>query len=459
MLRGTALAQAGPTDLVIGAGEARGESGRNRRSKLHRLLFSDHVLAWTDQCLVSAMAFVVLAVIAWHADIAQVGIYAACSAILAVALAAQDALVTRPYTINIHRSAAPTAEHAFAALTLSFLLSLILMGLLGVVALSAWAIGAERSWVTMAWMLALAGPPVLMREFARRYAFAHLRVRQAFLLDATVVALNLGCLAGLAWSGQVTAVTALGTQIVSSAIGAAGWLLLVRSEFAPRIAILPEIAKRSWSAGKWLLSNQVALQAQGYTSHWLTLALLGAASTGIYTACASTVAIANPFVFGLINVMVPKSARSFAEAGSRGVQRRAALDALVLGGLMSAFCVALFLAGEEAMRILFHASGDNRLVLLLLGLGSLAGCIGVPASVALITADRARAVAFVTVTTAALNLGLALWLLPTLGLLGAAIAALAAETVGSIGRWAILLRISGRLDATTGSRTLGEARL
>ena len=48
--------------------------------------------------------------------------------------------------------------------------------------------------------------------------------------------------------------------------------------------------------GKWLLSGQLAMQAQGYMTYWLTLAIAGTLATGIYTACMSIVAFANPLL-------------------------------------------------------------------------------------------------------------------------------------------------------------------
>lgn len=431
------------------------EAGRRRASLLAglgRILFSGSMLAWVDQCIVSGMSFLVLIVIARTSDLSQLGIYAGCSAALALALAAQDALITRPYAIELHRRVGSKEEHGFSVLLLCAALSGAIVLLGGSAALAMVAAGAEWTSIGVACTLAIAVPPVMAREFARRYSFAHLRVAQALLVDAAVAAVNLGLLAYLAGTGRLNAATALAAQGLSCALAVAAWLILVRAEFAPTLRSLREAARRSWRIGKWLLSGQIAVQVQGYTGQWLSLAVLGAASAGVYAAYSSTVALANPFVFGLINVMVPKSARSFVDGGGRGVWAQAVRDALLLCAVMGAFCLAFALVGEHVTTAVFHGAGGNRPLLLLLCIASLVSAAGVPASVALNSADRTRTVAAATATTSALNLALAWTLMAQFGLLGAGLAFLAAEVIGSVWRWAALAAFVGNRPAAQVSK-------
>jgi Na+-driven multidrug efflux pump len=134
--------------------------------------------------------------------------------------------------------------------------------------------------------------------------------------------------------------------------------------------------------------------------------------------------------------------------GGSGLRRQAAFDALLLLAAMSVFCLVIFVAGEPAMRLLFPAmayEGIGR-ILEVLSLAALASAVGVPASIALASADRARAVAAVMVATAVLNVVLVWALITQWGLLGAAYGVLASEIVGSAGRWAVFLAlVPGRL--------------
>lgn len=95
------------------------------------------------------------------------------------------------------------------------------------------------------------------------------------------------------------------------------------------------------------------------------------------------------------------------------------------------------------MRFLFPAITYPGLghILPVLAVAALASAIGVPASTALASADRARAVAGVMAATAALTVVLVWVLMTGWGLLGAAYALLVAEVVGSLGRWGAFLAL------------------
>ena len=157
----------------------------------------------------------------------------------------QEALVTRPYSIQLHRPLATPAEHAFGTLVLSCLLSVTGVCVLSATALALSAFGAHGELTEISWVLAATMPFVLLREFARRFAFAHLKMFQALMLDGTVAALTLALLAWLGWTGQLSAVTALGALGFSCGLGAAGWSYLARREFAFGFGELRATAKQS----------------------------------------------------------------------------------------------------------------------------------------------------------------------------------------------------------------------
>jgi O-antigen/teichoic acid export membrane protein len=412
--------------------------GTRFRSGIRQLLAGENMLACADQALVSAMSFATLILIGNWATLGELGSYAICSSFLALLLAAQDSLITRPYTIHLHTLHQSATDHASSALVLSLLLSL------AAVLLITLPIGlfdpSNRSGLTpIAWAMAGAIPFVLMREFVRRRAFAHFRMANALALDAMVVLINILLLVWLGLSGNLSAATAISAQGISCGIGAAAWVYVWRREFAFGLVNLTDRFRQSWNLGKWLLASQLAIQAQGYTAQWLSVMIAGTAVTGIYVAALSVVGLANPALYGLLNSIAPKSARAFSAEGALGVRRQARHDALLLGAVMGTFCLALGLAGGEILHFLYPAAAGHRDLLLLLAIAALASALGVPASIALASADRAHAVAFITVVTAILNFGLILFFMPRWGLLGAACASVAAETLGSLGKWGALV--------------------
>src|SRR5204862_7602351 len=123
------------------------------------------------------------------------------------------------YTIQMDQLPGAPREHAFSSLVLSTLLSAVAMCVLSVAALVLSAVVAQRGLAEMSWALAATTPFVLTREFARRFAFAHLRVFHVLVVDGAVAAVNLGLLGWLSWTGQLSALTALGATGISCAVG------------------------------------------------------------------------------------------------------------------------------------------------------------------------------------------------------------------------------------------------
>src|SRR5256885_1630179 len=184
---------------------------------------ANHLAAWADQAVVSATSFLALIMLGRWTDANQLGAYATAVSVLALLLAAQEALVTRPYTIQMEQLPGAPAEHAFGSLVLSIVLSVAAVCVLSAAALALSAMGAHRDLAEMTWALAAAVPFVLTREFARRFAFAHLKVFHVLILDGAVAAINLGLLGWLSWIGELSAMTALAATGVSCAAGSLGW--------------------------------------------------------------------------------------------------------------------------------------------------------------------------------------------------------------------------------------------
>jgi O-antigen/teichoic acid export membrane protein len=337
-------------------------------------------------------------------------------------------------------------EYANFSLRLSFLLSS-----LGVVAIVAFALSYplnhEQQFSTV---LVLAGivPFVMMREFARRYAFAHLRTLQALYLDISVAMLTVLGLGLLGWTAKMSTTSAFAVIGISCGFAALTWRYILRQEFTPVLGQYGEKLTTTWNLGKWFLAGQLAIQAQGYVVYWLSLAVAGTSVTGIYAACMSIVALANPVLYGFFNLLLPKFVGVLKAEGGRGLFRQALLDALVLFVLMLIFCTIIGFFGEIIMGLLYpngeYAANSN--ILSILALASMAAAIGVPASLALASAERGRIVAIVTFGTVVLNVVLVWVLMAKYGLWGAALGTLLAESIGSAGRWLSLVATVPHLD-------------
>ena len=84
------------------------------------------IVGCADQAVVSLSSFATMVMVGRWTDSSQLGTYAIGLSVLALMLAAQEALVTRPYLINVHNPVGTPAEHASNSLIQSLCLCLIL---------------------------------------------------------------------------------------------------------------------------------------------------------------------------------------------------------------------------------------------------------------------------------------------------------------------------------------------
>jgi O-antigen/teichoic acid export membrane protein len=416
-------------------------------------------LALADQAVVSGASFLTTVVIGRWTFPSELGVYSIGISLLISSVAIQESLIAIPYTIQRRRPLGTQAEHAGSSLAQSGLLSA-----LGIVVLAVTAVGlsvrdAEPVLVAMTWALATVLPFVLLREFGRRFAFAHLHTGQALMLDSAVAAIQL---AGLWWLGSTgrlssaTACAALGAACASAAIV---WLYLARGSFAMRRDLIRATMNQSWVIGKWLFAGQITVSVQERAAYWLLAVVVGTTATGVYAACMSIVLFANPLITGLGNILTPRAVLALQEGGGARLRRQVIRDSLLLGAAMALFCLVVLFAGDDVMRLLYPGEEyeGNGHTLTVLALALLGTAVGLPASNALGSIERPREVFWVGLFAAVLTAALVWWLVAGWGLLGAAYGYLAGNVAGAVGLWMTFLALVPRDGSGADLKTNPEA--
>jgi O-antigen/teichoic acid export membrane protein len=407
------------------------------------LISGIHALALVDQVVVSAASFLTTVIIGRFSDPSQLGTYAIGISVLASLFTIQGSLITVPYSIQRNRPLGTPAEHAGSSLAHGSLLAAFVTTVLAVTALSLFALGAQPELTAMTWALAAVVPFALFRDFCRRFDFIHFQMTRALLLDAVVSISQLSLLGWLAWTGRLSALTACGTIAISCGLAVVGWWYLARTDFAFLIGDIKATSRQSWTLGKWLLANQLMVQVQRYATYWFSVIIGGAAITGVLTACMSIVAFTNPLTFGLGNILGPRSVLAWNQKGGAGLRRQAIRDALLLGAVMSAFCVLVLLAGEDAMRFLYHGKEyeGNGYTVAVLAFATLTSAVAMPASNALASMERPYAVAMVGSVGTAITVVFVWSLMTGWGLLGAAYGLLLGNLASCVGLWIAFLAV------------------
>lgn len=416
-----------------------------RIARLWRVVRRPSVLAMLDQALVSGASFLTTVLIGRFASAEYLGLYSMGIAVVLALLAVQMSLLTTPYAVNRHRPEIRSTTYAGSTMLMQLVLLLIaLVGLLGAAA----AVGGEAdAYRRVNLAMAVAVPALLLREFARRMAYAHLSVEAALAIDVPVVAVQLIAIALLARAAQLTAATAFLALGVAAAVGAATGLVALRSRMEIDRNCIRTDAQRSWRFGRWIAGAQLLGVVNTQGVYWVVALVMGTAATGVYAACLAVVLLCNPFMLAIGNMLTPRAAATLAAGGRAALRRLIFAAAAGLAAVMTLFTVCLAFAGDRIVQLLYGAEyGGHGAVVTLLGLTFLVGAVGMALNDGIRALGRADVEFTATLLDSAITIGLGLVGLRMFGLVGLAwanllggVAALVLQAVA----FARLMRVAG----------------
>jgi len=404
------------------------------------VLSREQAIAAADQCVVSGTSFCTFLLVARGASREDVGSFALTISLFGVLLVLQHAAIATPYFVQQHASGESEPDRAFAALISSAALcavSLVLAAVLGV---------AHIFSPPVVLAVLVTAPALILKELVRDIDFAHLNLRRAIRLDVSAAFLQFLALACLYGTGALSAASALWSMAAGNGVVAVMALYARRTEFQGSKHRLPELLRESWSLGKWLLVGRLFVSVQGYAALWISFFLAGSALTGVYAACASLAALANPLIFGLYNFFAPRSALVLKKSGQAALLSCAVRDALLLAFTLIPFLVVLAVLGRPLLEFVYPKleTESAAVVLCLLAAASAVLAMGLPAANGLTILQRGRAVAALAFLGAAVTTVLSCLLIPVAGLSGAGAAALLGAGFVSSARWISFFQVSGR---------------
>lgn len=318
-----------------------------------RGIYHKGVLSLIDQAVVSGTNFLTT-VFLGHTNQAELGVYWLGFNVVLLATCTQGALISSPYTVfgsgmNRDARAAYAGSTIWHQWGLSALLTLILtIAGLGI----AFGLG-PASFGPTDWMLAAMLPFILVREFLRRVAFAHFRLRIVLALDVAVSILQLTGLAALWQTDRLTAGSAFGAIGVACALAGGATFFLMRSHFARSQRGVWTDLKLNWSFGKWAFAAQLALLAAASTIPWLLALMAGTDDTGRFAACTSIIMIVNPVLIGLNNFLGPQAIHVFHRQGLPALRRMTWRISSAGVGLVSFVVLLLWLSGGKLLVVVY----------------------------------------------------------------------------------------------------------
>lgn len=329
-----------------------------------------------DQVIVSITRFLIAILIGKYGSDAELGLYSVGFGILVVIVTGQEALFTTPYTYFFSGMAAKR-QKSYAASTLfgAMCYLVLLTTLLVVAAVAIWAAGIQTTFLPVLLVLIIATPCSLLREFVRRWLYAHLRIPMATLLDGIFSVAVLAGLYVMLIQNQVTAVTAFIIISIASFLVFIVGTIQFQNEFQLTRKRVGIDAYRNFRFGRWTAGASLLSAALMYFSHWYLAWFKGEAVAGVFAACMTIVLLANPFLLGVTAFLAPRAAREFANQGAAGVKKLIGIVLGIVVVILGIFAVVLFQVGDWLIGLLFdesyrgHQMAIGVLALAMLGLG------------------------------------------------------------------------------------------
>jgi O-antigen/teichoic acid export membrane protein len=392
-----------------------------------------------DQGVVSATNFATTLILARLCEKSDVGVYYLAWTLLLFIVAAQANLVSVPYTVYFRRrEGLSLASYSGSMLVHQALTSvMVVAGLLGLGLFLSFGYGPQ-AMRSLGWVLACAAPFILLREYARRLLFAHLRLFIAIVMDVASCCAQLVSLLILGYFNMLTIPAVYAVMGVASVLALLIWLFTNREPIRFQSnRFLPDW-RDNWNFGKWALAGQLAGLAF-YVLPWLLTFAHGEAETGMFAAGNTLVGLANLSVTGLCNFLTPRSAQAFAREGAAGLWRVLGKASIVFMVLLGLFCLIAALFGDYLALIVFgpkyHGAGP---LIAVLSLATLVDALGLTANTGLWAIDRPAANFPADIAQLIVTLATALWLVFPLGPLGIAIAMVLGRSTGAALRWITL---------------------
>jgi O-antigen/teichoic acid export membrane protein len=395
-----------------------------------------------DQAVVSGTNFVICVIIGRMCSQQEFGIFYLALTIVLVLRNVQSELVSSPYMIYCSRKRGEAlASYTGSTLVHQLVISALSMaGLLVLAGILSFDI-APAGLSTVVWPLLGAVPFLLLREYLRQLAFAHLRPMAAIVLDLAVAVMQLGGLLLLGWLHWLSVESVYLVMGAACAVASCGWFLTSKQPLRFDRSQFIADWRHNWSFSKWALSSHLVGSAVPYLLPWILALTHGSAATGILAACTTLVGVTNMFVTGVSNFLTPRAARAFAEGGVEELRRVLGKTATLFAAALGVFCLIFVTAGDLLATLIYgDRYAETGLILSILAVNALVHSLGVIAGNGLWALDRPRSNFQADVCALIAALAVAVCLISSLGVFAAALSLLLGTSVGTAVRCLTLQR-------------------
>ena len=388
-----------------------------------------------DQGVVSATSFFTAIIINRACAPEEVGLYYLSLTIVLISLGVHEHIIAAPYTIYSRRyQGVERAAYAGSAWIHHGVVTLAAVALLLVAISVLMATGGSAILPALVALVA-AGPLLLLREWIRRFAFADLDFATALAIDVCVACVQLGGLLALAYLDRLTLGAIFLVMGAACGLASLGWYLArTRRTIYDARRYLADW-KHNWAFGRWAVRGYLVHNIVPYVMVWVVGAAAGTAAAGLLGACTTLIGVTTLLLTGVDRFLTPRAAQAFVEGGAHVLRRVLVQSALALLFALVPFALFVLATGSWLAELAygegFEHSGP---ILATLAFVSVTTAVGMVSGIGLWAVDRPRANFLADLCGVCTTIVLSLFLVPTQGALGAALATLAGSTVAAIVR-------------------------
>jgi len=361
-----------------------------RRPHAQTLLTSS-VLSLFDQGLVSGTRFLTTILVARFCGVEELGKYSLAMTAFMMAFAVQQSLVFGPFTVFHNRGDASRPQGYSGN---AFLLFLCLNLLLVVVILSAGAgvclVSDDDSVGITLLILGICLPFLFLREYARQRQYADLNMPQVLLVDTVTLVVQFAGLLALVVGGSIDSRTAILAAAIAAGVGGIIVIGRNRRQLQSHLPALRSDARRHWRFGRWSLAGQMTDLFTWQSLTWIVLFQLGLSETGLFAACLSIIALSNPVILALGNVLAPRATLVCVRDGHKQLERMIARTTWAMVAVIGLFCLVILLFGSHLLNLVYGSLDYQAAAvpLFVLSLSVLCEVIGDTAHHAMLALDR-----------------------------------------------------------------------
>jgi O-antigen/teichoic acid export membrane protein len=396
-----------------------------------------------DQCVVSGLNFLTMVVLGRWSGLGELGYYSLAFTVIVVLMAMQESLLVAPFTVLIHRLRRPGRRQSYAAATL--LQQLLIAGAVSLTLLVVgeivlrFAAPDERSSIILT--LAVVAPVWLLKDFARRVCFAELDTAGPLLIDGLSATVQIIALAVLALTGNLSAVSVLMAAGLGHVLAAMAWCLVRRPQRWVHSQTFWRAARLNWSLGSWSCAGRLVEMMHAYSIHWLLAAVSGPAAAGAYAAAHCMLALSNPILMGIGNLLAPQTARAYISGGMAALRTIVIRTSITVTLVTLALVLLLICSSRYLLLYSFgEVQPEQVTVIAILSAGMLAGMMSFGAENALRALARPADNFKAGVAGWCISVVVAALLITQWNAQGAALGALAGNVAAALVRVVLFLR-------------------